>query len=62
MPPVLVIYARFSHIRQVTRERIHEQRCIHIQQQFIADIRHMMHSPFISYNSYRICDCSINPI
>ena len=58
MPPVLVIYARFPHIRQVTRERIHEQRCIHIQQplqqQFITDIRHMMHSPFNSYNSYRI--------
>ena len=47
-----MVYARYSHIRQVTRERIHEQRCIHIQQRFIQYIRLMTGSPFNSYYSY----------
>ena len=56
-----MVYARYSHIRQVTRERIHEQRCIHIQQRFIhiqqrfiQYIRLMTGSPFNSYKSYRV--------
>ena len=36
------------------RERIHEQRCIHIQQRFIQYIRLMTGSPFNSYKSYRV--------
>ena len=52
MPSAKMVYARYSHIRQVTRERIHEQRCIHIQQVGIQFIRLMVRSPFNSYNSY----------
>ena len=53
MPSARMVYARYSHIRQVTRERIHEQRCIHIQQRFIQYIRLMTGSSFNSYYSYR---------
>lgn len=57
-----MVYARYSHIRQVTRERIHEQRCIHIQQQSIQYIRLMTGSPFNSYYSYRdLTIASIDP-
>ena len=49
-----MVNARYSHIRQVTRERIHEQRCIHIQQRFIQYIRLMTGSPLNSYKSYRV--------
>ena len=54
MPSAKRVNARYSHIRQVTRERIHEQRCIHIQQRFIQYIRLMTGSPLNSYKSYRV--------
>ena len=54
MPSARMVYARYSHIRQVTRERIHEQRCIHIQQRFIQYIRLMAGSTFNSYKSYLV--------
>ena len=49
-----IVNVRYSHIRQVTRERIHEQRCIHMQQRFIQYIRLMTGSPLNSYKSYRV--------
>lgn len=49
-----MVSARYSHIRQVTRERIHEQRYIHIQQRFIQYIRLMTGSPLNSYKSYLV--------